>query len=368
MNRRFTFLGLSIFAWAISLGLLVLIHRVGTYSAIEWRPDRATMFALWLVASCFFGIAFWAITLVAEATRLRTQSYGVLIGVKSLAMVLTLVCYFLVRAVVDMFVSDSTAAEAWARETRILVSPFGAVILLHVGLTAIALNFVRQMSAMVGPRILVNLLLGKYRNPKVETRIFMFLDLEGSTTIAERLGHREFCRLIQECFQDLAIVAAHRKVEIYQYVGDEAILTWSPVTGIEDCNCLHIYFEFEEKLRERSAFYEEQFNVLPHFKAGVNLGPVTVAEIGVDKREISYLSDVLNTAARLESICGDYEAGLLISQELKDALDWTAGLRCVRVGDLELRGKTQDVGVYRVEQQVTATPRKPHKEQSNSTN
>ena len=362
MIRRFTSLGLSILAWAVFLGLFVLIHRVGTYPAIDWRPDNATMFALWLVASLLFGFAFWLISIVSDSTKLRFQSYGVLILVQSLAMVLTLICYFVVRAVANMFTSDLTVTETWAHGTQILMSPFAGVALLYVGLTAAALNFIRQMSAMVGSRILVNLLLGKYRHPKVETRIFMFLDLENSTTLAERLGHREFCRLIQECFQDLAYVVIRRQVEIYQYVGDEAILTWNPITGLDDSNCLQVYFEFEEKLHERSAFYREHFDVLPHFKAGVNIGPVTVAEIGVAKRDISYLSDVLNTAARLESICRSYEAGLLISEELKDRLDLTAGLRFERVGNLELRGKKQEVGVYRVEKVVAADTSSVHDE------
>ena len=177
----------------------------------------------------------------------------------------------------------------------------------------------------------------------------MFLDLEGSTTIAERLGHEKFCRLIQECFRDLADSAIRHRVEIYQYVGDEAILTWSPARGLENCRCLRVFFEFEQTLRNRTSFYEQQFGVLPKFKAGANLGPVTVAEIGVVKRDIAYLSDVLNTAARLEAMCQEQHAGLLITQDLQDALPETDEFLCEAVGELELRGKSQRIGVYRVE-------------------
>ena len=99
---------------------------------------------------------------------------------------------------------------------------------------------------MVGPRVLLNLLVGRYHHPKVEPRIFMFLDLEGSATIAERTGHEAFCRLIQECFRDLTDSAVRRHVEVYQYVGDEAILTWNPAQGLQDCNCLRLFFEFKQ--------------------------------------------------------------------------------------------------------------------------
>jgi adenylate cyclase len=53
----------------------------------------------------------------------------------------------------------------------------------------------------------------------------------------------------------------------------------------------------------------------------VHLGDVTVSEVGVIKREIAYHSDVLNTAARIQGKCNEFEAGLLVSEELKDNLE-----------------------------------------------
>jgi adenylate cyclase len=194
----------------------------------------------------------------------------------------------------------------------------------------------------------VNLLLGKYHHPKTENRIFMFLDLEGSTGHAERLGHEDFCRLIQECFRDLTDSAILRRDEIYQYVGDEAILTWFPKDGLRNSNCLRIYFDFQQELNAKSEYYQSQFGVVPRFKAGVNMGPVTAAEVGVLKRDIAYLSDVLNTAARLESLCRKYEAGLLVTTTVREALPPTPDLHFQLVGNLTLRGKSELVDVYRV--------------------
>jgi adenylate cyclase len=348
-SRLLWFLAQSIIAWAISLGLFLLIHRVGTRSTVGWQPEDLSMLYLWAFASVLFGTAFWLINVLAESTAWRSHSLGLLILMKSLAMLVTLVGYLVIRALAEFLLTETTAPEAWAHGIELLFSPLAGVFFLYVALTSIALNFVRQMSAMVGQRVLINLLLGKYRHPRVETRIFMFLDLAGSTTIAERLGHQEFCRLIQESFRDLAGVAIRRSVEIYQYVGDEAILTWIPELGLEDCNCLRVFFEFEDQLNSRSSFYRTQFDVVPRFKAGVNIGPVTVAEIGVIKREISYLSDVLNTAARLESMCREHNARLLITEDLMEALDTTEGLCYQSVGELELRGKREMVSVYRVD-------------------
>jgi adenylate cyclase len=96
-------------------------------------------------------------------------------------------------------------------------------------------------------------------------------------------------------------------------------------------------------------FYRERFGLTPEFKAGANIGPATVAEIGVVKRDIAYLSDVLNTAARLQKMCRDFQASLLITDSLNHVLPETSGLIRERVGNVELRGKSKQVEVYRVE-------------------
>ena len=347
--RSWRFLLVSIVAWAGSLAMFALIRRVGAQSTLGWNPNTVELLSLWAFASVLFGVAFLLVTAVTETRVFRSRPYGLLILAKSFAMLAAVICYMVVRGAMAVLAGYMTLAEAWTEGGHVVLHPLMGLFLLYVWLTAFALAFVRQMSAMVGSRVLVNLLLGKYHHPKVETRIFMFMDLEGSTTIAERSGHEVFCRLIQECFRDLTDSAIRRGVEIYQYVGDEAILMWSPANGLADCNCLRAFFDFKQTLQRRAKFYRERFGVVPKFKAGANLGPVTVAEVGVVKRDIAYLSDVLNTAARLESMCREQDAELLITETLKDALPEANDLDCEPIGRLELRGKNERIGVYRVD-------------------
>ena len=53
-------------------------------------------------------------------------------------------------------------------------------------------QFVFQMNAKFGQGTLWKIITGKYRRPKEENRIFMFVDLNSSTTIAERLGAKNY--------------------------------------------------------------------------------------------------------------------------------------------------------------------------------
>jgi len=134
--------------------------------------------------------------------------------------------------------------------------------LIYLGVVSSILGLIRQMVNMVGGRVLRNIILGKYHNPKDEERIFMFLDLKSSTTHAEKLGHTRFCRLIQDCFHELTDSAIKRKVEIYQYVGDEAILTWTMKDGIKDSNCIKVYFDFQGELEKKSDYYQQQYGLI----------------------------------------------------------------------------------------------------------
>ena len=56
--------------------------------------------------------------------------------------------------------------------------------------------FLVQVSDKFGQGILVNFLVGKYHQPKVENRIFLFMDLKDSTSIAEKLGHIGYSLLL----------------------------------------------------------------------------------------------------------------------------------------------------------------------------
>ncbi|HRD52110.1 MAG TPA: adenylate/guanylate cyclase domain-containing protein, partial [Flavobacteriales bacterium] len=61
--------------------------------------------------------------------------------------------------------------------------------------------------------------IGRYRQPRQELRIFMFLDMRSSTSIAEDLGHVRYFQLINELFQDITDPIVYSRGEIYQYVG-----------------------------------------------------------------------------------------------------------------------------------------------------
>ena len=206
--------------------------------------------------------------------------------------------------------------------------------------------FYAEISENIGNGILINFFTGKYHSPTEEIRIFMFLDMKSSTAIAENLGHIKYFELLREYYIDLSEAIIEYSGEIYQYVGDEIVISWKYKDGIENNNCIKCFFAMKEDLRKRSDWYIKNFGLLPAFKAGFHFGKVTTGEIGALKKEIIFTGDVLNSTARIQGLCNQYNVDLLISDDLMKSLDLDSEFRIKSLGKNELRGRVENIELY----------------------
>ena len=292
------------------------------------------------------GIMYASIELLFDRPYFQRHSYGrIIIGKLVFSFFTVKIMMVIAITLANTFMK--TGMEA-TEIIQILRSKVYWVIFVYFLLVAGLISFVRMVSQKFGPGVLWNMFIGKYRNPREELRVFMFLDLKSSTTIAEKLGHIKFSRLIQNCFADLTPVIAQHKVEIYQYVGDEAVLSWPLESGIENNHCIHCYFDYMNVLTSKSTYYENEYGLQPFFKAGVHLGEVIVAEVGLVKREIAYHGDVLNTTARIQSRCNELKQSLLVSDTLLQYLQPDPQLQPQHLGQELLKGKKTAVTIYGV--------------------
>jgi adenylate cyclase len=232
---------------------------------------------------------------------------------------------------------------------NVLNWPYITSLLVYIIVVIIAINFVLQINRKFGPGNLVRMLLGRYHQPREERRIFLFIDMRDSTSIAEQLGHSAYSQFLRHCFHDLTEIVIKYRAEIYQFVGDEVVLSWDVKTGLDTLNCIKTFYAFENKLKFKHQYYEELYGVFPEFRAGMDLGVVTVSEIGDIKREIAYHGDVLNTASRLQEQCKKYGTKLLISEHVKNHLDETNGFIINDIGQMNLRGKHESIRVYSID-------------------
>ncbi len=351
-NNRIRGYLFSVGGWVAAAGLFMLIRYIGLASVPEFEGfdlsqiGYANIFVKSLIIGCILGSVFYLLDRVLNRPALRRKPFGVLMIVQTAGNLVLVVVALVSVALLELAQTEQGVNfEGLAR--RVISTNFlGAAT--YVTVVSFLFGFFKQVDRKFGPGNLWKLLIGMYHHPREEKRIFMFLDLEASTTHAERLGHVKFSRLIQDCFIDLSVVIDHY-AQIYQYVGDEAILFWDLEDGLRDANCLRAYFRFVDQLDSRSNYYQSEYGVVPVFKAGINIGSVTVLEVGEIKREISYLGDVLNTAARIQGKCGELGELLLISEKLHQQLtNIPDNLTMKSIGSIGLRGREQAVDIISV--------------------
>lgn len=209
--------------------------------------------------------------------------------------------------------------------------------------------FFIQVSNLMGRGVLVNYITGKYHKPKTEERIFMFLDLVSSTKTAEKFGAKNYHKFMNAYFYDINDPIVESKGEIYQYAGDEVIISWKKEKGLEDNNCINCFFEIKNRIFELKEKYEEYFGVVPSNKAGLHCGEVVTGEVGDSKREIVFHGDVMNTTARIQSVAKELDKQIIISETLYNSLIDKSGFKFINLGSFKLKGKEEETVLYSVE-------------------
>lgn len=338
-TRRWQIIQQYCIGWTLAFIFLAIVRGEGTeeLGSVQWEVRESIMSTL--IMGPVLGLISGYAQILTEAYGYKRVSIQKLLLLRFLYVILFLVFMILLGYMVYGVNMDIGLIE-------FAFEPGSFAIYFYIVSVDIFMFILRQVNLFLGNNNLWRLLLGKFYTPHEEERIFMFLDLQSSTTHAEKLGHIKYSKMIQDCFNDLGVVAEN-EAEIYQYVGDEVILTWKLRDGLRNQNCINAFYSFKNQLFKKKEYYFEKYKCMPFFKAGLNEGIVTVTEVGKYKKEIAYHGDVINTASRIQGKCNELNQELLISGNLKDKLGNTR-ITFGKLDSIALKGKEKKVPLYAV--------------------
>ena len=211
--------------------------------------------------------------------------------------------------------------------------------------------FIFQIVLLIGRANFLRLILGLYHKPREVSRILMFVDIKGSTSLAEKLSNKAYSSFIKDYFYDISDAIMMYGGEIYQYVGDEIIIVWS--TKSKQSKCIRSYYKMEDIIEQKRQSYEAKYGVVPEFKAAIHAGKVIVTSVGKQKKEIVYHGDVMNTTSRIEGKCNELGQNLLLSQDLLNYIELDKDIKLEEKGEIELRGKADKLTIYGVNKLAT---------------
>lgn len=233
--------------------------------------------------------------------------------------------------------------------------PTATVLLYSLAVSAIIV-FVTRMRDLLGTGVFANLLLGRYYRPVQEPRIFLFIDLQGSTAYAERYGDLRAQEYLAAIFAALAEPVRRSHGAIDDYVGDMAMVTWPLAKGAKNARCVSCVIDFLAEIEKDAALWRQRFGEVPRFRAALHGGAVVTAEIGVDRHKISHFGDVLNTTGRMEALCRTLDTPILISSDLLDNLPpLPDGVQARSLGEHALKGRGQRLSVFALDSLAAST-------------
>jgi adenylate cyclase len=350
-----TFVGIQINFWIIANLLLVSIMHmtsliIGQTFQVSITGEFTPLLLLAVTLGVCYGLILGLTNYYLDQKLFRKLALGKIIIFKAVISlgVLILILVLLRYAFYELLILPTLPPDAAIANHEAWGFTFWLFVIYYFFMTLL-ISFINQVNKKYGPGVLVPLLLGKYRNPQEEERVFMFMDLKSSTTTAEKLGHLKYSACIRDCFFDINEVLLPFHAEVYQYVGDEIVVTWRAREGLENFTCIRFYFACRKQFRDKAAYYQSHYGLLPEFKAGLHVGKVSAVEIGEIKRDIAYHGDILNTASRIQSVCNQFNKDFLVSEELLERIGTHPNLKTEPLGMILLRGKTAEIAIASVE-------------------
>jgi len=342
--------------WA-AFGIIYSLLEKGLLGNLDFYPATGNSYkfagaiVITPIGSAIMGWILGAAEILFLSRYFSQKSFGAKIAIKTF-LYLVSICIFLISLT---FISNSSRLGLSIYDPLVIKSVFTFFynfafwsVVIYMGAIINITLFISEVSDNLGQGVLINFLVGKYHKPREEERIFMFLDMKSSTTIAEKLGHVKYYKLLNEYYADITEAVVQTSGEIYQYVGDEIVVSWQFKKGLKDNNCLRCFFLIKQIFETVSEKYIKQFGLVPGFKAGLHYGKVTTGEVGVVKKEIIFTGDVLNTTARIQSSCNEYGSDILVSDVLLAKLKTENKYNLKEIGECELRGKDEKVNLHTV--------------------
>lgn len=174
----------------------------------------------------------------------------------------------------------------------------------------------------------------------------MFTDIEGFSTVSEKMSAGELARTINDYFQAVGDAVARHGGAVLMFAGDAMLVTFNAVTPQADhaARALQCALDIQRICTGRT--FGDGVRLLT--RCGIHTGPIVVGAVGTaDRLNFTVYGDNVNIAARLEPMNKRYGTYVLCTQETADAARG-AFLYTFR-GEAPVKGRAAPVQLYSVE-------------------
>jgi len=347
-KRRLPIILIIALSWTLADFLLFLIQMTTDSFSFKYQePGTDTFKAIMLrelnVLLVSFIIGFLMISVLRRFFR-HTSPWINLILKTLILIAAGIILSFLIYMTFELIIRHRSFNEALNRFLQNTfrpewIIPKMAEWTVFYILTQLAI----EVNEKYSPGVFIDIIMGKYLQPREESRIIVFIDLRNSTPIAEKLGNNYF-QFIRDFIFCISAGIMEHDGRVYQYVGDE-IVAWWPSSKVNAKKAISSLIESRKILNINTNIFMSNYDIVPEYKAGMHTGVVTVGQVGISKKELVMSGNTINTASRIRSACTDLNQKFLVSKDIIDILemeDWQSE----SMGEADLKGKNENIELF----------------------
>jgi adenylate cyclase len=314
---KYRWITFAVFLWMVFD--FYIYNRALLYNAYfdnAIKPDSSENFFIWLFAT-FLSNLIIGVVMFLLLPKIREKKNPLVTRlIKIFLVLLLIIIIIIIRYLTSLLLTNSiNFAEILKNGGKYI---FSNAYIFDALVSKILITIILQLTYQLGQTttrgFFLQSIIGKYTNPVEEERIIMFIDLKDSTPISEKFTNKKYFLFIRDFIEQICNAALANGADIYQYVGDEIIVTWQKKNEKKD-QCLKTLILSRKNIQSRAMYFQQNYGIVPEFRVGIHVGKVTVGKIGVVKKDLAISGEAMNMTARIRSACSELNQKQLVSEE-----------------------------------------------------
>lgn len=174
----------------------------------------------------------------------------------------------------------------------------------------------------------------------------LFTDIQGYTSISEKLTPQETVTLLNEYYTMLVEIVQNHKGVVSKFIGDSLMAVFNaplddPEHALNAIRCAQEIVTITDN-------FEFLGNVKLITRVGINTGKVIAGNLGSkDRYEYTFIGDSVNLAQRLEQIGKKFDKPIIFSEYTYEYLG--DNVASCNLGKVKVKGKTEHTRIYTIE-------------------
>lgn len=182
-----------------------------------------------------------------------------------------------------------------------------------------------------------------------KTVTVFFADIEGFTTISERLSPEDTAMILHKVLNSLTEVVIKNAGVVDKYIGDSIMAFWgAPLeSDFDEFNACKAALECIASVKDLNDKFSEKGLPKINIRIGIHRGDVIVGNIGSDRMfNYTVIGDAVNIASRLESVNKFFKTSIIISEEIYSKISNSFTLR--ELGTIRVKGRVKPIKIFEI--------------------